>query len=160
MNYLSPSLNNSSVVIFFNYYGQYSGSFYPKEQLFSGDLTIKQALYYENNREKIAKSIVFAIGENIKTVLYHYYRHGKKEVKSTIDYISNEMPVLLEKARTINQIMMIEGTIWCKFYNEFQYFLPQDFLMNKRVRRPPDNPINALISFGNSILYTKTITHL
>ena len=30
--------------------------------------------------------------------------------------------------------------------------------MNKRVKRPPDNPINALISFGNSILYTKTIS--
>jgi CRISPR-associated protein Cas1 len=32
--------------------------------------------------------------------------------------------------------------------------------MNKRVRRPPDNPINALISFGNTLLYTKTITQI
>ncbi len=30
--------------------------------------------------------------------------------------------------------------------------------MNKRVKRPPDNPINAMISFGNSLLYAKTIT--
>ena len=30
--------------------------------------------------------------------------------------------------------------------------------MNKRVKRPPDNPINALISFGNTLLYTKTIS--
>jgi len=30
--------------------------------------------------------------------------------------------------------------------------------MNKRCKRPPDNPINALISFGNSLLYTKTIS--
>lgn len=30
--------------------------------------------------------------------------------------------------------------------------------MNKRVRRPPDNPINALVSFGNTLLYTKTIS--
>ena len=36
--------------------------------------------------------------------------------------------------------------------------LPQDFIMNKRVKRPPDNPINAMISFGNSLLYTKTIS--
>ena len=31
-------------------------------------------------------------------------------------------------------------------------------MMNKRVKRPPDNPINALISFGNTLLYTKTIS--
>lgn len=30
--------------------------------------------------------------------------------------------------------------------------------MNKRVKRPPDNPVNAMISFGNSLLYTKTIS--
>ncbi len=32
--------------------------------------------------------------------------------------------------------------------------------MNKRVRRPPDNPMNAMISFGNSILYSKTVTQI
>lgn len=32
--------------------------------------------------------------------------------------------------------------------------------MSKRVKRPPDNPINALISFGNSLLYSKTITQI
>lgn len=30
--------------------------------------------------------------------------------------------------------------------------------MNKRVKRPQDNPINALISYGNTLLYTKTIS--
>ena len=45
-----------------------------------------------------------------------------------------------------------------RFYDCFKYFLPEDFIMNKRVKRPPDNPINALISFGNTLLYTKTIS--
>lgn len=40
----------------------------------------------------------------------------------------------------------------------FQYFINEDFILNKRVKRPPDNPINALISFGNTLLYTKTIS--
>jgi CRISPR-associated protein Cas1 len=30
--------------------------------------------------------------------------------------------------------------------------------VNKRVKRPPDNPMNALISFGNTLLYTKTVS--
>ena len=45
-----------------------------------------------------------------------------------------------------------------RFYSTFKYFLPEDFVMNKRVKRPPDNPINAMISFGNSLLYSKTIS--
>ncbi|WP_283770952.1 CRISPR-associated endonuclease Cas1 [Polycladospora coralii] len=39
-------------------------------------------------------------------------------------------------------------------------FLPEDFLFNKRVRNPPDNPMNALISYGNALLYTKTISQI
>ena len=54
--------------------------------------------------------------------------------------------------------MSYEGEAWLKFYYTFKFFLPEDFVLNKRVKRPPDNPINALISFGNTLLYTKTIS--
>jgi len=54
--------------------------------------------------------------------------------------------------------MSAEGEAWARFYSEFSHILPEEFFMNKRVKRPPDNPINALISFGNTLLYSKTIT--
>lgn len=56
--------------------------------------------------------------------------------------------------------MAVEGKIWANFYMSFKYFLPKDFVINKRVKRPPDNPMNALISFGNTLLYTKTISQI
>jgi len=142
----------------FNYHGNYSGTFYPKDSLISGDLTIKQSYMYIENRMLIAKSIVLAISKNIHEVLYHYYRHGIKEIKPYLDWLKNEVPKFLDKELTIEQTMFIEGQIWHRFYNSFQYFLPKDFVMNKRVKRPPDNPINALVSFGNTLLYTKTIS--
>lgn len=142
----------------FNYHGNYSGTFYPKEQLVSGDLTIKQSLYYLERRIKIAKAIVQGIASNIHEVLYHYYRHGKKELKTILDWLKNDVERFLSKELDIKQILFIEGQIWAKFYGSFEYFLPQDFLMNKRVKRPPDNPMNALVSFGNTLLYTKTIS--
>jgi len=64
----------------------------------------------------------------------------------------------LAKEVHIKQILWIEGQIWSQFYDSFKHFLPDDFILNKRVKRPPDNPINALISFGNTLLYTKTIS--
>lgn len=149
---------NNIVMHFFNYYGGYSGTFYPKKNYNSGKLVVKQVEAYKNKRLIIAKSIVLGIGENIHEVLYHYYKHDKKEVKETLDWIKGDMKVNLEAANNIKQIMQVEGEIWYRFYSEFKNILPQDFIMNKRVKRPPDNPINALISFGNTLLYGKTIT--
>jgi CRISPR-associated protein Cas1 len=142
----------------FNYGGGYSGTFYPKEYLINGNLTVKQSLCFVEYRIKIAKSIVHAIAKNIHEVLYHYYRHDKKELKEYLDWLKNKVSDLLEKASSIEQVLFVEGQIWSRFYDSFKYFLPEDFLINKRVKRPPDNPMNALISFGNTLLYTKTIS--
>ena len=142
----------------FNYYGHYSGSFYPKEQLISGNLTITQSLAYVEKRLIIARAIVQGIGDNVREVLYHYYRHGNRELKPFLDWLRVDVAEFLDKEPDIKQILWIEGQIWSKFYDSFKYFLAEDFIMNKRVKRPPDNPINALISFGNTLLYTKTIS--
>lgn len=144
----------------FNYHSNYSGTFYPKEQLVSGDLTIKQSLCFVQRRLEIAKAIVQGIALNIYEVLYHYFRHGKKDLKEYLDWLKTDVEKFLSKEITIEQILFIEGQIWSKFYNSFKYFLPEDFILNKRVKRPPDNPINALISFGNTLLYTKTISSI
>jgi len=143
---------------FFNYHGNYSGSFYPKEQYISGNLTIAQSLAHVDSRVAIAKAIVLGIASNIREVLYHYYRHGKKELKSLLEWLRSDVRDYLSNDRDMKQILWIEGQIWSKFYDSFIYFLPEDFILNKRVKRPPDNPINALISFGNTLLYTKTIS--
>lgn len=152
--------SNNIVVHFFNYYEGYSGSYYPKNQYNSGKLLIKQVEKFNSDRLIIAKSIVRGIGVNIKEILYHYYKHNKKEVKGTIDWVTKDFFRRVEGSSNIKELMAIEGELWQRFYSEFKNFLPEDFIMNKRVKRPPDNPINAMISFGNSLLYTKTISSI
>lgn len=149
---------NHIIVHFFNYYEGYSGTFYPKEQYMSGKLLVKQVEAFQNNRLNIAKAVVHGIGQNIYEVLYHYYKHDKKEVKETLDWIRKEFYPKIEKVKNIKSLLALEGEVWIKFYGDFSYFLPEDFIMNKRVRRPPDNPMNAMISFGNTLLYGKTIS--
>lgn len=148
------------VVHFFGYYENYIGTFYPKEQLLSGRLTVAQALAYRDKQLLIAGAIVKGIARNIHFVLYHYYRHGKNELKDYLDWLRKDVERLVDKTTDIKQVLRIEGEIWARFYRTFQVILPESFALNKRVKRPPDNPINALISFGNSLLYTKTITEI
>ncbi|WP_300347680.1 type I-B CRISPR-associated endonuclease Cas1b [Clostridium sp.] len=149
---------NNIVMHFFNYYEGYSGTFYPKNKYNSGKLLIKQVKVFNENRIEIAKNIVEGIGKNIYELLYHYYKHDKKEVKVTIDWIKKEFYTRLDNSKNINEIMAVEGELWQRFYSDFKFILPEEFIMNKRCKRPPDNPINALISFGNTLLYTKTIS--
>lgn len=149
---------NNIIVHFFNYYGGYSGTYYPRDHYLSGKLIVKQALKYQNDRLDIARAIVKGIGLNIYEVLYHYYKHDKKEVKETTDWIKKIFLPQVEQAGDVKELMAYEGEVWLRFYQDFQYFLPEDFVMNKRVKRPPDNSMNALVSFGNTLLYTKTIS--
>lgn len=149
---------NHIVIHFFNYYEGYSGTLYPRERYNSGRLLVSQVETYKYKRMDIAKAIVRGIGKNIYEVLYHYYKHDKKEVKKTIDWIKDSMENNLQNADNIKRVLQVEGELWQRFYSEFENILPEDFVMNKRVKRPPDNPINALISFGNTLLYTKTIS--
>lgn len=149
---------NNIIIHFYNYYGGYSGTYYPRDHYLSGKLLVKQVLKYENDRMSVARAIVKGIGLNIYEVLYHYYKHGKKEVKETTDWIKSDFIRLVEQSRDVKELMAYEGEVWMRFYADFKYFRPEDFVMNKRVKRPPDNPINALVSFGNTLLYTKTIS--
>ena len=145
------------VLHFFNYYGHYSGTFYPKEHLLSGKLKIAQAQAFLQRRLEVARPIVIATALNLKEVLYHYYRHGKNETKEMIDWLAT-IDRRTQKARNVGDLLFLEGQVWMRFYEALRLILPQDFTLHRRIKRPPNNPINALISFGNTLLYTKTVT--
>ena len=154
LQYLSE---NKIPLHFFNYYGFYIWSYYPKESYVSWKLLIKQVEHYQNlsKRLKIAKAIVKWIWKNAVYMLRHYQKHWK-DVSSFIKNIRN-LVQSLENQKTINQVLSIEGGIWEIFYSSFKKFLPEEFTIQTRVKRPPDNAMNALISFANSVLYTYTL---
>lgn len=145
------------VIHFFNYYGNYSGTYYPREHYLSGRLLLLQLKKYDHDRIRIAKAIVKGIGVNIEEVLYHYYRHGKA-VKENIDEIRLIINEQINLICDIKRILFLEGLIWKNFYEAIRKIVPKDFMFDERVKRPPDNTMNALISFGNTLLYTKTIS--
>lgn len=154
-------MGRSGIIInFFDYYGYYTGSFYPRNYLLSGKLLVSEVNAFNSRREEIAKNIVLGINENIEFVLYHYYRHGQEELMKSIENLRAIRKNIKSKKLNVKEILMYEGITWQEFYSTFKIFLKSDFVMNKRVRRPPDNPMNAMISFGNSILYSKTVTQI
>lgn len=117
LDYIS---SKNIVIHFFNYYGFYSGTFYPREQYNSRRLLVKEVeSYHSEKRIIIAQKVVKAIAVNIDEVLYHYYKHDVKEVKQTIDWIRKDFKKLLFEQTDIQSIMLLEGELWQRFYSTF-----------------------------------------
>ena len=100
---------NNIIVHFFNYYGGYSGTYYPRDHYLSGKLLVKQVEKFTNDRMSVAKAIVKGIGLNIYEILYHYYKHDKKEVKETIEWIKQNFFLNVEQAQEIKELLAYEG---------------------------------------------------
>ncbi len=144
----------------FNYYGFYSGSFFPREQYLSGHVTIKQATHYldRSNRMALAYEILNAAASNILTNLTYYKNRGR-DVESKIDQIK-ELKTSLKTADSVPYLMGIEGNIRDLYYSVFAEIVRNKIEFEKRVKRPPDNFINTLISFGNSLVYTSVLSEI
>lgn len=56
--------------------------------------------------------------------------------------------------------MGIEGNIRKKYYEAWSVIINQEIEFEKRVMHPPDNMINSLISFVNSLIYAKTLSEV
>jgi len=66
----------------------------------------------------------------------------------------------LSKAESIPRLMNIEGNVWEIYYRAFDEILPKKFRFEKRTRRPPENMVNCLISFANSLVYSTTLSEI
>ncbi len=149
-------------VHFYNYYGFYEGSYYPRESLLSGDLVIKQAEHYIDRgmRLAIAREFVRGAGENMMRNLEYYNREGKevgKEMEMIRDLIAG---INAPETNDIPKLMAIEGAIRNTYYQAFERILPENFKFGVRTKQPPENQVNALISFGNSLLYGTVLTEI
>jgi len=142
-------------VHFFNKYGFYVGSLYPRDYLVAGKVIVKQAEHYLDidSRMKIAREIVSGIKHNILKTLGYYQRRGK-EIE-----LDNIKDIDINTANSIPELLSLEGKLWNQYYGFFNNILKK-FSFEKRTKRPPKNEINAMISFGNSLLYSICLTEI
>lgn len=157
LNFLSQFGIN---VHFFNYYGFYTGTYYPKEALVSGKLLIKQVQSYENNekRLKIAQGFIEAASYNIYRNLTYYNNRGKdlSGYMKEIEFLRKQIGL----TKNVEELMGVEGNIRKLYYDTWNIIINQDIGFEKRVKNPPDNAINSLISYVNTIIYTRVLSEI
>jgi CRISPR-associated protein Cas1 len=146
---------------YFNYYGYYMGTFYPREHYNSGFMILNQAKYYQDGklRLELAQSFITGAVKNTLNILKYYNRRGVD-----LDLAINDITLLLEslpQKDTIELSMGVEGEIKKIYYKAFNEIIKnEDFAFIVRSKRPPQDYINTLISFGNSIIYTYVLKEI
>lgn len=145
---------------FFNYYNFYTGSYYPKEKLLAGQLLVKQVEHYTDYsmRMTIARKFIEAAADNIYRNLRYYNGRGKDVsiYMSEIDSLRKRLP----ETESIEELMGVEGNIRKQYYSAWNIIVDQNINFEKRVMHPPDNMINSLISFVNSLIYSKVLCEI
>nr|WP_022855931.1 type I-B CRISPR-associated endonuclease Cas1b [Thermodesulfobacterium thermophilum] len=147
---------HGKTVHFYNYYGFYSGSLMPRDRNVSGHLLVKQVEHYLDQERRFYLAFSFVEG-----AIFHMLRN-LREYKNTEGFqekIKKELTNAVE-AKNISELMGCEGRARDVYYEAFNTILKSDFSMEKREKRPPTNPVNALISFANSMIYTTVLNEI
>ncbi len=137
---------------FFNRYGYYIGSFYPRESLVSGEVVLRQAEHYLDTDKRLflAKAFVEGSVQNMARVLKKA-EQDDSEVISALQSLGN--------AESVTELMGVEAAARNAYYSKFDEIL-KNFEFGKRSRMPPENEVNAMISFGNSLLYSAVVSEI
>src|SRR5205823_1423769 len=67
---------------------------------------------------------------------------------------------LILRVEPVLLIMGVEGRSRDTYYSSFSSFLREGFEFDKRTKMPPQNMLNCLISFGNSLMYASILTEI
>jgi len=147
-------------VHFFNYFGHHCNSLLPHAEQLSGELVIRQAAAYTDppRRLAICRALLDATFHNIRSVVQYYQRH-KNNLDTEIAAIA-KLQESLTSCTSPEEMMGVEGNVRSVYYSAWTKWLGATADRFKRVYRPPDNPLNAMISFLNSLLYTTSVSEM
>ena len=160
-NFLKVAFENKIIVNVFNKSNKLIGRFIPNAPLKSPKTTNNQLLCYCNTEErlKLARTFVLASIHNTRLNIRYYNKQTPQEVfKKALNKINNTENKI-KMCQSHEELLMLEAQVREAYYSCYESFIRnEEFSFVKRTRRPPMNEVNAMLSFGNVVLYNYLAT--
>lgn len=146
---------NDITIGMFGWNGQYIGEFVPRSNRQSGNTVVKQSESYNDSdsRRRIAREMVRSSVHNMRrNVQYYKDKCNLKNSPSEFEDVS------FTNCSTVPDILGIEANYRKRYYENLSSILKPDWAeFNGRTYQPPEDRVNAMISFGNSLLYSVVV---
>jgi len=139
--------------VFCNSLGKYHGRLTSTESRL-GSLRLRQsaAVLDRDARLSLAKSFVRGKLQNCRTLLMRYRRElGLPILEETVEILEDSLKSV-ENCSDIGSLLGVEGSASAAYYKSFKEILKQPMGFTARVRRPPTDPVNSMLSFGYTLL--------
>jgi CRISPR-associated protein Cas1 len=142
----------------FGWHDHYAGSVMPERGQTSGQTLVEQVRAYEDHEHRLDLATSFVQGSihNMRANVAYYDNRGH-DLDSVLDDLDAAQD-RLEGVRDVNEAMGVEASARRSYYAAFETVLPKKFDMGTREYNPPPNPVNALISYGNSLVYASIVS--
>ncbi len=161
--FLKKAFKNGIEINVFEKSGNMIGTFTPFASLKSPKITFAQlsAYYNEARRLEIAKQFVLGSIHNLRLNIRYYNKQNPAPFFLNIINKTYEIAREIKETESYDKLLILEARIREDYYSCFDRFIENDdFRFEKRTRKPPKNEINAMISFGNAVLYNLISTEV
>ena len=157
---VTPSTVNSLLehdveIVYLSSYGKYIGRIQPE---FSKNSILRKAQYRASEDNTIlvslCKNLVFGKLSNMRTILLRADRFN--ELGEKIKEVIERIKILSKKLKNVNSVEEVrgyEGAGTAAYFSVFEELIKADgFYFDGREKRPPTDPLNALLSLGYVLL--------
>ncbi len=107
----------------------------------------------------MARHVVAAKINSASAAVRHYQRQGKNGNGELI-HVFKEASQSAMTAQNVDELRGIEGAAAAKWYATLASWLPRRWDFSGRNRRPPKDPVNALLSLGYTQVYQRVTARL
>ncbi|MFC4803755.1 CRISPR-associated endonuclease Cas1 [Filifactor villosus] len=140
-----------------------TGSYYGRLESTSHVNIHRQRMQFKKSEEEdfrlgISKRFIEGKARNQRTILLRLNRYKKQ---SEMQVILDEMAKIIQsidRIETIEALMGKEGYLAKLYYRGLNLILKEEFAFEKRTKRPPKDPFNAILSFAYTLLHYEIFT--
>ena len=127
----------------------------------NGNSTTRRYRQYQASRDESwrlaqAKQIVKEKLTTVEESLSHFAKHGKSsDSVRALQHDLAELQLKVQNANSLNILRGLEGVTARRWFEVLGQQLPDGWTLPGRVKRPPTDPVNALLSLGYTLLFQR-----